>query len=62
MNFSESKKISQYTFTKLIKVLKFVTQKNYLECNTLIMQIFWGNVVLHVLHVQRALISTKTKD
>lgn len=40
MNFSESKKISQYTFTKLIKVLKFVTKKNYLECNTLIMQIF----------------------
>lgn len=27
MNFSESKKISQYTFTKLIKVLKFVKKK-----------------------------------
>ena len=45
MNFSESKKISQYIFTTLIKVLKFVQKKIYLEWNALIMQMFWGNVV-----------------
>ena len=28
MNFSESKKISQYIFTTLIKVLKFVKKKS----------------------------------
>ena len=34
MNFSESKKISQYIFTTLIKVLKFVQKKNLfsVEC------------------------------
>ena len=40
MNFSESKKISQYIFTTLIKVLKFVQKKIYLEWNALIMQMF----------------------
>lgn len=41
MNFSESKKISQYIFTTLITVLKFVKKKKiYLEWNALIMQMF----------------------
>ena len=40
MNFSESKKICQYIFTTLIKVLKFVQKKIYLAWNALIMQMF----------------------